>query len=406
MKTRRGYKNHSPRARLLARGIDLFLGPLFKAGAAGSRAVKTIFASSPQRPSAARKFLLIRLDHIGDLLMTTPAIHALKSRFPESSLSLLASPSSLPVVAGNPEIDTVFAFRVPWYDGGRAQRFSLSQYVRLLRRLRRERFDVAIDFRGDLRVLFLFSFLGGAKQRLGFADLGGEFLLTRSCPYPEAGHFVEANLSLVNCLAGPPAPPDIRYVMKTSPADAARIDALLSDLGLSASDRIIAIHPASIPHWRLKRWPPERYAALADALARQEGAKIVLTGGEEDNPELAHVASLMKERAYLAAGKTSLPQLAELIRRCRLFVANDTGPMHIALAVGTRLVAIFGPTAPGRSGPFGDPERYRVIQHAVPCRRPCYVKECPRRHECMNGIAMEEVLQACRGLLHPGRREP
>ncbi len=406
MKTRRHYKNHTPWARRLAWGIDLFLGSLFKAGAAGGRAVKNIFAASPKSPSAVRKILLIRLDHIGDLLMTTPAIHALKSRFPESSLSLLASPSSLPIVAGNPEIDKVFAFRVPWYDGGRAQGFSLRQYLRLLRRLRRERFDLAIDFRGDLRVLFLFSFLAGAKQRLGFANLGGEFLLTRSCPYSEASHFVEANLSLVNCLAGPPAPPAVQYFMKTSPADASHIDMLLSDLGIAASDRIIGIHPAAIPHWKLKRWPPERYAALADALVRQEGAKIVLTGGEEDNSELAHVVSLMRERAYMAAGKTSLSQLAELIGRCRLFVSNDTGPMHVALAVRTPLVAIFGPTAPGRSGPFGDPELYRVIQHDVPCRRPCFIKECPRRHECMNGVAMEEVLQACRELLHPGRRHP
>jgi len=407
MKTPRRYKNHSQRARIIAWGIDLTLGSLFKAAAACRQAIRRLFPAATKVPSAARKILLIRLDHIGDLLMTAPAIHALKRRFPESSLSLLASPSSLPIVAASPELDRVFSFHVPWYDGKRAQRFSLPGYLRLLRQLRREHFDAAIDFRGDLRVLWLFSFLSGAKQRLGYAGLGGEFLLTRSCPYDDSRHFVEANLSLADRLEGPPAAPEIRYSITTSPADVAHVGRLFADLGLSAGDKVIGIHPVTIPHWRLKRWPLERFAEVADALARQEGAKILLTGGEEDIPELSHVVSAMREPARVAAGRTSIPQLAELIGRCRLFVANDTGPMHIAVAVGTPLVAIFGPTDPKRSGPFGDPKLIRVICRDVPCRRPCYATKCPLGHECMNGTAVEDVLTACRELLRlpPAERE-
>jgi lipopolysaccharide heptosyltransferase II len=401
MKSYRQYKNYSARAKIIAWGIDLIGNPLCKVFKAFYRVLGSIISPSKNGiPLPPKKILLIRLDHIGDLLMTTPAIHVLKLRFPESSLSLLASPSSLPIIAGNPEINRVFPFRVPWYDGGRAQRFSPREYMRLLRQLRREHFDAAIDFRGDFRVLWFFSFLGGAKQRVGFADLGGEFLLTRSFPYDETWHFVETNLALVNCLDGPPAPPGIQYFMKASPEDAAYIERLLSDLGMSASDRIIGIHPATIPHWRLKRWPSERFAALADALIKREGVKIVLTGGEDDTTELTQVVSAMQERAWVIAGKTSLSQLAELIRRYRLFISNDTGPMHIAVAVQTPLVAIFGPTDPRRSGPYGNPELFRVVRHGVPCKHPCFISECPIDHECMNGITLENVLSACQDLLH------
>ncbi len=399
MRAYRHYHNYSMRAKIIAWCIDLTAGTLFKIVAACGRVIRSIFPTSPQGTPVAKKFLLIRLDHIGDLLMTTPAIHALKLRFPESSLCLLASPSALPIIAGNPEIDRAFSFRVPWYDGGRAQRFSCREYIRLLRQLRREHFDVAIDFRGDFRVLFFFSFLCRAKQRVGYAALGGEFLLTLSCHYDETRHFVEANLALANCLDGPPASPGIQYFVNASPGDASRVDKLLSELGIGASDRIIGIHPATIPHWRLKRWAPERFAALADVLARLEGVKIVFTGRKEDAAELEHIVSLMQEKAWITAGRTSVPQLAELIRRCRLFITNDTGPMHIAVAVATPLVAIFGPTDPQRSGPNGNPRLIRVVRRDVPCRRPCFVAACPINHECMNGIKVADALQACKELL-------
>ncbi len=400
MRTWRQYKNYSRHAKISAWGIDLTAGTLFKIGAACIRALRRIFPISPPGLPGTRKILLIRLDHIGDLLMTTPAIHALKLRFPESSLCLLASPSALPIVAGNPEIDRTFFFRVPWYDGGRAQRFSCREYILLLRRLRRERFDAAIDFRGDFRVLFFFSFLGGMKQRVGYAALGGEFLLTRSCPYDETRHFVDANLALANCLDGPLAAPGIQYFVNSSSTDVAHVDNFLSELGIGAGDRIVGIHPATIPHWRLKRWAPARFAALADALILREGAKIVFTGGKEDAAELENIVSLMREKAWITAGRTSIPQLAQLIRRCRLFVTNDTGPMHIAAAVATPLVAIFGPTDPQRSGPCGNPEMIRVVRRDVPCRRPCFVSECAMGHECMNGIEVADALQACEELLH------
>jgi len=395
MKTWRRYKNHSSGAKIAAWAIDLAFGPPFRA----LRALRRLFSAAKETPEAPGKILLVRLDHIGDLLMTTPAIRALKRRFPQSSLSLLASPSSLPAVAGIPEIERSHSFRVPWYDGGRAQRFPALGYIRLIRRLRREHYDAAIDFRGDIRVMFLFLLLSGARQRIGFSDLGGEFLLTRARPYDAGRHFAELNLALAGSLAGRPLPEAGRPFMGGAAGDASRVDTLLAGLGIAPDERLVAIQPSTIPHWRLKRWPPERFAALADALVRRQGARILLVGGPDDRQALQEVAAAMEENALIAAGKTTLTELGELLKRCRLFVANDTGPMHVAAAAGAPLVAIFGPTDPGRSGPLGDPDHTRVVRRDVPCRRPCFVAACPRGHECMAGITLEDVLPACLELL-------
>lgn len=395
MKSYRRYKNHGAGAKIAAWAIDLFFAPLYRAG----RALRGLFSAAKERPAAPEKILLVRLDHIGDLLMTTPAVHALKAQFPGASLHFLASPASRPVVESNPDIERTSVFSVPWYDGGRAQRFPLGEYVRLLRGLRRERYDAAIDFRGDIRVMFLFLLLSGARQRVGFSGLGGEFLLTRSVPFSQERHFAELNLALAGSLSGRPLAEAGRPFMAGNAGDASRVDALLAELGIAAAERLVAIQPATIPHWRLKRWPPGRFAALADALVRNEGARVILTGGPADRETLDQVAAAMEEKAHVVAGKASLTELGELLKRCRLFVTNDTGPMHVAAAVGAPLVAVFGPTAPGRSGPLGDAERIRVIRRDVPCRRPCFVTSCPRGHECMEKIGVEEVLAACRELL-------
>jgi predicted lipopolysaccharide heptosyltransferase III len=397
MRTYRDYKNYSTSAKLMAWGIDL-LGGIGYALIQLFVSLFRIFAPRHEYPQS-KKVLLIRLDHLGDVLMTTPAIHTLKQHCPETSLIMLVSPSSYPVVDGNPDLDKIYTFKVPWFDGKRAQRFDLRAYLKLIRTLRQEQIDTAIDFRGDFRILFCFSWLSGARNRVGFNNLGGEFLLTTRCEYADQKHFVELNFDLIKSLGVPVNLHDIHYVLPTSAEDKTSNDRLFEELGITPNDIVVGIHPTTIPHWKLKRWQGERFAELADRLSAQYGTKVVLTGGAEELETISWIASLMKTTAHIAAGRTSFKQLAELMTRCRLFVANDTGPMHIAVAVHTPLVAIFGPTNPQKSGPYGNPERYRVVQHDVPCRRPCFVAECPRNHACMEAISVDQVFQACQSLL-------
>ena len=379
--------------------IDICGGSVYRLIKAFLMAFRFFFPCANTHQTMTKSILLIRLDHLGDVLMTTPAIRVLKQHFPEKSLIMLVSPSSYPVVEGNPDLDHIYTFNVPWFDGKRSQRFNLKAYLKLIRTLRQEQLEIAIDFRGDFRILLFFSFLSGARQRVGFKDLGGEFLLTTRCKYDEGKHFVELHLDLIRSLGISVNSQEIRYALPTSLEDKAYIDNLFAELGIAPEHVVVGIHPTTIAHWTLKRWKPERFAALADRLVVQYGVKLILTGGKQEFNAISHIAALMKATAYIAAGRTSIKQLAELIKRCQLFISNDTGPMHLAVAIQTPLVAIFGPTNPQRSGPYGNPELYRVIQHNVPCRRPCFVSECPRQHECMEAITVEQVLQACQSLL-------
>ena len=396
------YRNHSRRARWVAWIIDTFLFFLLWI----KRFFRKLFfpfrsVSRRNEPfSVAGKILLIRLDHLGDLLMTTPAISAIKSSFPQSTLHLLGGPSALALAPGLPQIKKTFTFSVPWYDGGRAQLFSVRQYVCLIRKLRQEKYDAVIDFRGDIRILVLFALLSGAPVRVGYSRLGGESLLTHSVPFDTSAHFVVGNLSLIQTLtwsARIEADPQPSIIPTRE--DRAYIQRLLESMGERQNSRWVVIHPTTIPHWQLKRWPPERFATLADELIHHEGIRIIFTGTEMDAPALDLIIANMKAPALNLARKTSLLGLAALLAGCALFVSGDTGPMHLAAAVGAPLVAIFGPTESARSGPYGQAHRIRVLQHPIPCRRPCYVSRCPAEHRCMREISVTEVLWACRELL-------
>lgn len=391
------YKNYSNRAKIIAWGIDILGGIVYNGVKIFTFPLRFFFRQTIHPHSLSPRILLIRLDHIGDVLMTTPAIHALRRHYPKSFLAILVSPSSYPIVENNPDIDKIYTFNVPWFDGGRSQRISLKAYFQLLRILRKERFDIAVDCRGDFRVLFLFSFLSGSRRRVGFTHLGGEFLLSDGVDYDEHKHFVELNFDLINSL-DVPVHSGIHYYIHSSDEDKSYIQTMLTEFGIIEDDMIIGIHPTTIPHWKLKRWRQDRFAELADQLSVKYKAKIVFTGSEHDRESIQRICSLMKETAYNAAGKTSLHQLAMLISFCQLFISNDSGPMHIAVAVKTPLVAIFGPTNPKKSGPYGNPELYRVVQHSVLCPYPCFVTECSRNHECMEEITVKNVLHVCQDL--------
>jgi ADP-heptose:LPS heptosyltransferase len=275
----------------------------------------------------------------------------------------------------------------------------LREYLRLLIRLKQERIEIAIDFRGDFRILLWFSWLAGARQRVGFTHLGGEFLLTNPCEYDPRKHFVDLNLDLLRSLNVPVERQSVRYVFLTSAKDQQDVEPILAQAGICGQERLIAIHPSTVPHWTLKRWTLEGFATVAGRLIAENGVTVIFTGGVHDEAYIHKITSQMRVSAVTLAGKTSLAQLAEVLRRCDMLITNDTGPMHLALAVDTPVVAIFGPTVPEKSGPYGQAVPYRVLTYPVPCRRPCFVMECPYQHACMRQITPDQVFQACQELL-------
>ncbi|HID95817.1 MAG TPA: lipopolysaccharide heptosyltransferase II [Candidatus Latescibacteria bacterium] len=330
------------------------------------------------------KILIIQTAFIGDLILTTPLIRAAKRGFPKAWLSVLTIPRTAELLEGNPSVDEVLVYDKRGRDkGSRA-------FLKMVRGLRSGTFDLALIPHRSLRSALL-PFLAGIPRRIGFDRSAGSFLFTKTIPYRMDVHQIERNLDLISALGVkindrlPEVYPD-RH-------DQGVVRRFLSANGISPSDRIVAIAPGSV--WPTKRWLPERFAELADRLIGEQGVKVLLIGGGSDIELCSSIAAMMRFGAVLTAGKMSLRQSAALLSRSSLLLCNDSAPMHLAVAVRTPVVAIFGPTSPSFGfAPYDS--NSLVIQSDLECR-PCGIhggKRCPKGHfECMKRIHPEQVLK-------------
>ena len=219
------------------------------------------------------------------------------------------------------------------------------------------------------------------------------FLNERIRPVSMEQHALVRGLKLLEAI-GVPAP-DVVYDLPVSDADRRRAADLLRERGVQDRRRLIAINP--VAQWATKLWPPEKFSRLADALQRRGNARVVFTGGPGDRQVIARILAGMARPAAHLAGETTLTVLAAVYERAACVVSTDTGPMHLAAAVGAPLVALFGPTAPWRTGPFGS--GHRVLRAGVDCS-PCFKRQCPTIH-CMAQISVEQVLDAVQALSGP-----
>jgi heptosyltransferase-2 len=331
--------------------------------------------------SDIRRILVRSVNWVGDAVLTLPALMALRRRFPSAEVAVLASPWVAGLFAGQPSVDRVIEL---WRDGGHG---GLRGRWRLARRLRAEGFDLAVLLPNSVDAA-LVPWLAGIPRRLGVPADGRGLLLTHrvSAPAPAGSHQVERYLGLVRSLGADGAPVPRLRVSEAARGAAAR---LLEEQGAMAGRRLVALNPGSV-YGGAKRWPAERYAAVGDALAAQ-GCTILLVGSRREAPILQAVAAGMHKPAIVLAGRTDLPTLAALLERCRLLLTNDTGAMHVAGAVGTPVLALFGPTDAQATGPLGPTAR--VIREPVPCS-PCLYRECPIDHRCMTRIAVDQALEA------------
>jgi lipopolysaccharide heptosyltransferase II len=201
-------------------------------------------------------------------------------------------------------------------------------------------------------------------------------------------HALDRGLMLLEALGIPRGP--VTYDLPVGKNERRAVDELLSRHGIDASKPLVAINP--VAKWETKLWSQASFARLADRLIDRCGARVVFTGIGQDRPVIAGILSRMAFPAVSLAGETSLKTLAALYRRCRLLISTDTGPMHLGCAVGTPVIALFGPTAPWRTGPYG--ERHRVIRTGIACS-PCFKRTCPiGTGECMRQISAVRVFEA------------
>lgn len=367
------------------------------------RVVGALLRRIPRRPAGLpRRILVIKPDHLGDVLLLTPALHVLRQRLPEARIVLLIGPWSGAAVAHNADVDAILTCPFPGFT--RAPQPRLSEPYRLLLKqawlLRAGRFDTALIARDDHWWGALLATLAGIPRRIGYAVPEVAPFLSDALPHSFNDHVTAQSLALVQQLTGEAIPVPPALVTPIGAADRAWAAQRIAQLQLD-SQPLVAIHPGA--GGAAKQWLPARWAAIADALASR-GCTIILTGGEAERMLVTDIESRMSHAPIVLVGETTLGQLAALYERCALVLGVDSGPLHLAASTGAATIALFGPGDQRRFGPWGDPARHVVIRSGLWCS-PCGVMTaCPRGtapSECMSRITLAPVLDAATNLLAP-----
>ena len=344
-------------------------------------------------PHEAKRILALRLDRLGDLLTTLPALAALRLAAPNARIELGVGSWNEPVARFLPFVDALRIIDTPWASWGRRVRFADAR-----RALGDEPFDLAIDFQGDVRVLLLMA-LSRAEMRAGYGETGGDYLLTHRAKWNETRSWYWQNMELVRTLfpyaeeTAEPYPEPFNFLL---PADREKARELLATNGPHAAGQpLIGIQPSA--GRALKQWEEPKFSELIDRLAKR--ASVVLTGSEADRTLVERIAARTETSPGMLLG-ADLRTFAALVERFDVFVTGDTGPMHVAHAVGTPNVAIFGPSDPVRYGPADHFEGRIVVRQPVYCS-PCNMIRRPPREcsiatapECIAGITVGSVEEA------------
>jgi len=335
-------------------------------------------------PSKLRKILVRAVNWIGDAVMSTPALAAVRETFPLAEITLLANPLVGQLLQGHPAINRVLIF------DRKGNHRGLGGRIRLARMLARERFELAIMLPNSFDSA-LIPWLARIPVRIGKASDGRSLLLTHRFRPSEADktlHEVDYYLGLLRAfgIMGGVSQPWL-----TTTADEDRAAALLlADHGISGGDLLLGIN-AGASFGSAKRWYPERFAGVAASLAKSRGAQVVLFGGPDEQELVGVIQQELGGHCLNLAGKTTVRQLMALIKRCTFLVSNDSGPMHIAAAFGVPLVAIFGPTDQTGTAPFSD--QAVIVRQETDCA-PCKLRACPTDHRCMTAVTVDDVVQA------------
>jgi len=330
------------------------------------------------------KILVKGVNWIGDSLFMSPALSALRKGFPDSHISLLINPWVREIFDGNPDVDEIIT-----YDE-RGDEKTLKGKIRFIQSLRNRNFDMGIIMQPRSYKAALFVYLSGIPQRIGYSHSLRNLLLTRRIEPPTTLlHDVDMFLNIVLSLGG--ALGKKEPYLPFSPKADDWANRFLEEKGINRGELLIGINPGAFK--QSKRWPEPRYAQLSDILIKEFKAKVIIFQGQGEDEIIGKVVSLMREKAIIA--KIGIKELAAISRRCKLFVGNDTGPMHVAAASGTPVIALFGPADPQRSRPWG--RNHVVIKKDLPCS-PCSRVVC-KESTCMKSITVEDVLQVVQSQL-------
>ena len=333
--------------------------------------------------------LVLQTAFVGDVVLATPLFEAARTRLGADRVGAVVRPDTADLLRNSPHVDEIQTYDKKGRQKGTVQLF------RMARRLREASYDAAViphrSFRSALLVL-----LAGIPVRVGFDRSAGRWLMTERLPYPDI-HEVERNLTLLAPWSVDTS--GLRPALFPDDTDREAVGLLMRESGIENTDTTVGVSAGSV--WATKRWPADRYAALVRRMADDHGFRVILFGAAEDRSLNDRIAGMSGADPLNAAGRLTLLQSAALAARCTVFVSNDTGMGHVAAAMNTPVIAIFGPTIPAFGfTPHG--AGHRVVENEMACR-PCGTHggdRCPiGTHDCMRSITVDQVMQTLSGRL-------
>lgn len=331
--------------------------------------------------------LIVKLSAIGDVIHTLPSLAALRKHYPDAHITWVIEEAAADLIEGHPDLNrVVVSRRKGWLRELRAGRVGepLREIFSFIREIRALPYDLVIDFHGLLKSAVI-VWLSAGKRKLGYAslqELSGLFL-NEKIPEDMTKHAVDRYLDFPRYLGAHIQ--EAEFFIPIGNENAGKVDTLLATKGIGMKDPFIAVNPIAL--WETKLWEDEKFARLCDRLIAEAGAKIVFT---DSNPaSIDRIQAMMREPSVNLGGQTTLKDLAYLYWRAVFLITTDSGPMHLAAAVGTPVCALFGPTDPARTGPYG--KGHLVIRNILPCSL-CFRKHCDD-HACMRDMTVDDVYE-------------
>jgi len=355
-----------------------------------------------------KRILIVKPSSLGDIIHSLPVLWELRKRFPDAFIGWVVKEVWQDVIADNPLIDHLIILKK-----------GVSGIISAIHEARSLKFDTVIDLQGLFRSGVI-TFFSGATDRLGFSnarELAPIFYNNKVVVPPGKMHAVDRYMLTIGALPSPQIPLNqiplnppfvkgeigkLEFPLYISIEDAEWVKQFLLENNLNDKKPLIAINPSA--RWVKKRWPAASYSALINQLIKELKAGIIIVGSKDDIPIAEEITSLVNERIYIATGKTSIKRLAALLEKVNLLITNDSGPMHIAAALGTPAAALFGPTDPELTGPYG---RGHVVLRKNPDCSPCMRRPCTKgKPVCMEAITADEVVKAVSVILNENQSKP
>jgi lipopolysaccharide heptosyltransferase II len=340
-------------------------------------------------PNNIKKILVIRTGSLGDVLLITPLLHALRESFPSAYIAVLIPPLAHECLMDNPYVNKIITADLALRRGT----FNPLKIMRLGFRLRKEQFDLGLDLRGDVRNM-LILYLSKTKYRVSFGNTsGGDFLLHKVVTYRKK-HEIDSSLDLLRALGIEMK--NRNMVLKVDESDSSFIRKLLAKQGIRRGEFIVGFHPSS--SWMFKDWPAEKFAQLGDHLTAQYGAKVIILGKNKKDYEIAQrISHLMAMKPILAMDDLNLRQMVALIAQMAVFVCNSSAPAHLAAVTSTPTIVLFG----SDEMLLWLHEKQIGLKRDAACS-PCRQRRCKRAgrpDQCMNLISVEEVIEVIEEIL-------